>query len=129
MLFLARLGVLVWLCCTAGAASSLTNVSTTTSRVATTAKPTKTMRSCLYPLQSAVDSGDVEDGDYADCNRPGDPEVLEGNYNPYEMASWTSVASTCSVSFESALTAWMVSLFCPEIWAPALSSRLVLKML
>jgi hypothetical protein len=39
---------------------------------------------------------------YYDCQRPGDPQILEGMYNPYEWASWDPpMASSCSKVFQS----------------------------
>lgn len=104
---------MTWLIKIAVAQSTFSNGSTTgpITTPQTTSKPTKTMRSCLYPIQSDVDDGSVEAGSDFNCNRPGDPQVLEGNNNRYVYASWTDIASTCSVIFESSLSAWMVCNF------------------
>jgi hypothetical protein len=106
MLFLAAFLPLLG---SVGAANSFANSTTSKATLTTTSHPGKASRSCKYPLQSAVDSGSVKDGDYEDCNRPGDPEVLGGNYNIYEYEYSGSIASQCSVSFEDSLTSWMAT--------------------
>jgi hypothetical protein len=46
--------------------------------------------------------GAVGDDPDTDCMRPGDPEVLEGDYNPYVYATWDPpMASSCSEVFQS----------------------------
>jgi len=86
---------------------SLIMAYTITSATLATASSTSTTRSCLYALQASVDPGTDDD---FDCNRPGDPEVYGGNYNPYKFESWNTVqGSSCPASYQSVYNSWLAT--------------------
>jgi hypothetical protein len=104
---------------TVSAAPSFSNSTITKppSAITSITSSTTSARSCLYSVNPYL--GTIGDDPDSDCMRPGDPDVLEGGYNPYVYATWDPiVASSCSKVFQSSydqfkstgeVTSWQIT--------------------